>query len=189
MKTIGPWVAVFFVLLALAYGVDHGEVKLGVPVFFWLAINLTLFLYLLARFVGRPISAFLENRRETISSDLRRAEERLAEARRLKEDVLERLSRVEAEVDEIRKNAEELGRRDVERIAEEGRSEADRLVRRVGEEIARKEAEMKDRLAKETARLTAEMARTLLEERMTDADRKAVLDRSIGALKAPRREG
>ncbi len=117
MKSLGPWVGVFLVLLALAYGVDDGEVKLGIPVFFWLAINLTLFLYLLARFVGRPVSAFLENRRETIGSDLRQAEERLAEARRLKEDVLERLSKVEAEVDEIRKNAEDLGRQEAERIA------------------------------------------------------------------------
>ncbi len=189
MKSLGPWVGVFLVLLALAYGVDDGEVKLGIPVFFWLAINLTLFLYLLARFVGRPVSAFLENRRETIGSDLRQAEERLAEARRLKEDVLERLSKVEAEVDEIRKNAEDLGRQEAERIAEEGRTEADRLVRRVGEEITRKEAEMRDRLAKETARLTAELARTLLEERMTDEDRKTVLGRSIGALQAPGREG
>ncbi len=48
---------------------------------------------------------------------------------------------------------------------------------------------MRDRLAKETARLTAELARTLLEERMTDEDRKTVLGRSIGALQAPGREG
>ncbi len=189
MKLYGTWVIVFFVLMALAYGVDHGEVKLGVPVFVWLALNLTVFLFLLARFVGQPVSAFLEARKESISGDLKQAQERLAQAEQLKTEVLARLSKVELEVSEIHTRAETLGREESDRIAEEGRRDAERLLRRVADEISQRETETRESLAKETAELTAQMARQLLQEVMTDADRKKVMERSVEALLSTDKEG
>ena len=189
MRSLGTWVVVFVVLLALAYGVDHGEVKLGIPVFVWLALNLTVFLFLLARFVGRPLGAFLEARKDGISGDLKQAEERLVEAERLRAEVLDRLSRVEAEVSEIHQRSETLGRQEAERIAVEGQEEAERLLRRVSEEISQRETETREALAKEAAELTARLAHELLQKGMTDADRKRVMDRSVEALRPARREG
>lgn len=189
MKSLGTWVVVFFVLLGLAYGVDHGEVKLGVPVFVWLALNLTVFLFLLARFVGRPLGAFLEARQQGISGDLTRAQERLVEAETLKTEVLDRLNKVEAEVAEIHQRSETLGREEAERIEAEGQTEAERLLRRVSEEISQREAETREVLAKETAELTARLARDLLQKGMTEEDRKKVMERSVEALRPAGREG
>lgn len=189
MRSIGTWAVVFVVLLGLAYGVDHGETKLGVPVFVWLALNLTVFLYLLSRFVGRPLGAFLDSRKDVIAGDLKQAEERLVEAERLKTEVLDRLSKVELEVSEISLRAERFGREEVDRIAAEGEVEAERLLRRVTEEIAQREAETREVLAKETAELTAQLARRLLRDDMTDADRKKVMDRNVEALRSTGREG
>ena len=189
MKSLGTWVVILIVFLALAYGVDHGETKLGVPVFVWLALNLTVFLFLLARFVGRPLGAFLEARRDGIAGDLKRAEERLVEAETLKVEVLDRLSKVEAEIAEIHQRSETLGREEAERIAAEGQEEAERLLRRVSDEITQREAETREALAKETAELTARLAHQLLQKGMTDADRKRVMDRSVEALGPADREG
>ncbi|MEN8162731.1 MAG: F0F1 ATP synthase subunit B [Acidobacteriota bacterium] len=188
MKSISTWVVVFLVLLGLAYGVDHGEVKLGIPVFVWLALNLTVFLFLLARFVGRPLGAFLEARKEGIAGDLKQAEERLVEAETLKTEVLDRLSKVEAEVTEIHQRSENLGREEAERIKAEGQKEAERLLQRVTDEISQRESETREALAKETAELTARLAHDLLQKGMTDADRKRVMDRSVEALRPAGRE-
>lgn len=189
MKSLMQWAVVFAVLLVLAYGVDHGETKLGVPVFVWLALNLTVFLYLLARFVGRPLSAFLEARKQGIGNDLKRAEEQLVEAEQLKADVLARLEKVESEVAEIQSRSDALGREEAERIVAEGEHEAQRLLQRVTSEIAQREAETRARLAQETAALTAELAKKMLESTMTEADRAAVMRRSVQALDADREEG
>ena len=189
MKSFGIWVVVFGVLLGLAYGVDHGETKLGVPVFLWLALNLTLFLYLLARFVGQPVSVFLEARKDGISGDLKQAEERLVEAERLKSEVLDRLSKVEVEVAEILGRSEALGQEEADRIAAESRDETERLLRRVKDEISQRETETRAILAKETANLTARLAHDLLEKGMTAADRKRVMDRSVQALGPAGEEG
>ncbi len=189
MKSLGTWGVVFFVLLGLAYGVDHGETKLGVPVFVWLALNLTVFLFLLAWFVGRPLGAFLEARKVGIAGDLKQAEDRLVESETLKVEVLDRLSKVEAEVAEIHKRSETLGREEAERIAAEGQEEAERLLRRVSDEIGQRETETREALAKETAELTARLAHDLLQKGMTDADRKRVMDRSVKALEPTDREG
>ncbi len=189
MKSFGTWVVVFCVLLGLAYGVDHGETKLGVPVFLWLALNLTVFLYLLARFVGQPVSVFLEARKDGIAGDLKQAEERLVEAERLKSEVLDRLSKVEVEVAEIHQRSEALGQEEADRIAAESRNEAERLLRRVSDEISQRETETRAILAKETAELTARLAQDLLQKGMTDADRKRVMDRSVKALEPSGEEG
>ena len=194
MKSFGIWVVVFCVLLGLAYGMallnhSENEVKLGIPVFLWLALNLTIFLYLLARFVGQPISVFLEARKDGISGDLKQAEERLVEAERLKSEVLDRLSKVEIEVAEINQRSAALGQEEADRIDEEGRHEAERLLRRVKDEISQRETETREILAKETAALTARLAHDLLEKGMTDADRKKVMDRSVKALGPAGEEG
>lgn len=189
MKSAGTWGVVFFVFLALAYGVDHGEVKLGVPVFVWLALNLTVFLFLLARFVGRPLGAFLEARQQGISNDLKQAQERLIEAESLKTEVLDRLNKVEVEVAEIHQRSETLGREEADKIEAAGQSEAERLLRRVSEEISQREAETREALAKETAELTARFAHDLLKKGMTEEDRKKVMERSVEALRPAEREG
>lgn len=189
MKTVGTWSVVFLVFLALAYGVDHGEVKLGIPVFVWLALNLTVFLFLLARFVGRPVGAFLEARQQGVSDDLKQARERLVEAENLKAEVLDRLNKVETEVAEIQQRSETLGREEAERIEAEGQTEAERLLRRVGEEISQREAETREALAKETAELTARFAHDLLKKGMTEEDRKKVMEKSVEALRPEGREG
>jgi len=189
VKSFGIWVVVFCALLGLAYGVDHGETKLGVPVFLWLALNLTVFLYLLARFVGQPVSVFLESRKDGISGDLKQAEGRLVDAERLKSEVLDRLSKVEVEVAEIHQRSEALGQEEADRIEVESRHEAERLLRRVKDEISQRENETRETLAKETAELTARLAHDLLEKGMTDSDRKRVMDRSVQALGPAGEEG
>lgn len=184
MKTTVTWAIVFLVLLPLAWLVNPDETKLGIPVFVWLPINLTVFLYMLARFVGKPMGDFLQARQESIAADLERAKEKLAKAEELKSEVLARLDSVENEVAAIRERAEELARAEAEKIAEQSVREEERFLRRVDEEIAHRFAQTRQALAKETAELTAKLAKDVLVAGMTDADRSRVMSRSVAALRA-----
>ncbi len=188
---VSSTVALIVSLLIASPALAAGGVKesyLGIPSWLWLPLNLGVFLFLLYRFVGRPISQYLETRRETIDSELKDAEAKLAEAERLRTEVLERLDRVAGEVRQIRDRAEADGRAEAAAIAEQASAEEARFLSRVDDQISRRHAETRNRLARETAVLTAQLAREILSEEMTAADRERVFARSLAALEALEKE-
>ena len=185
MKDKLIWLVTFVVLAILAFLIDEpaGPGFLGASVKrLLLAANLTLFLYLLNRFVGQPISAALDARRSSIGAELAQARDKLAEAERLRAEVDERLAKVEVEVAEMRERAEAQGRAEAERIDAQARDEEARFMKRVDEQIARRQTETRQQLARDTAALTAQLTKELLASTMTDADQQRVLERSLGAL-------
>jgi F-type H+-transporting ATPase subunit b len=184
MKSIAGWVLVYVVALVFALLVDKGTKHIGIPDYIWLSLNLTVFLYILQRFVGGPMGAFLESRREGIAEELQNARHQLEEADRLQAEVSKRLADVEKEVAELKERATVDGDAEAGRISEQTKIDEERFLRRVDEEISRREVETRARLAQDTADLTAQLARDLLDREMTDEDRRRVLDRSLDAMAA-----
>jgi F-type H+-transporting ATPase subunit b len=182
MKKIGGWALVFIVALVFALLVDKGVKHVGIPDYVWLSLNLTAFLYILQRFIGLPMGAFLETRREGIAEELQNARRQLEEADRLQAEVSKRLADVEEEVSGLKKRATSDGDAEAERISAQTKIDEERFLRRIDEEISRREAETRARLAQDTADLTAQLARDLLDREMTDEDRQRVLDRSLDAM-------
>lgn len=182
MRTVLGWLVVFAVALMFAILVDEGVKHAGVPDYIWLSLNLTLFLYILHRFIGRPMAAFLETRREGIAEELQNARRQLEEADRLQAEVSKRLADLENEVAEMKERAAADGEAEVAAIAEQTTIEEERFLRRVDQEISRREAETRERLAQDTADLTAQLARDLLAREMTDEDRRQVFERSLEAM-------
>ena len=182
MKTIVGWALVYIVALVFALLVDKGVKHVGIPDYIWLSLNLTVFLYILQRFVGRPMGAFLETRREGIAEDLQNARRQLEEADRLQAEVSKRLAEVEEEIAALKERATADGAAEAGRISEQTKVDEERFLRRVDDEISRREAETRARLAQDTADLTAQLARDLLDREITDEDRRRVLDRSLDAM-------
>jgi F-type H+-transporting ATPase subunit b len=183
MKVVVGWGLVFICALIFALLVDHGAKHLGIPDFIWLPVNLTLFLYILQRYVGQPVSAFLDARRESIAVELANARTQLEDADRLQAEVKRRLADIEKEIAEINTRAEVDGNAEAQRIAEQTGLDEERFLKRVADEIGRRETETRARLAQDTADLTAQLARDLLSRDMTAADRRRVFDRSLEAMR------
>lgn len=162
---------------------------LGIPDVIWKAANLIVFLFVLGRYVGRPIARFLESRREGIQKELEDSRRKLAEAEALRTQVVARLDDVEREVAELRERATRDGAAEADRIREETARDEARFLRRVEDEIERRTAESRQRLAEDTAALTAELARGLLEREITTDDRSRLLRRSLDAMKQLKARG
>jgi F-type H+-transporting ATPase subunit b len=178
------WGIVFTVAVGFALLVDHGQKHFGVPDWFWLALNLTLFLYVLARFVGRPMAEFLDSRRGQIRQQLDAAEQKLAEAEKLRADVAARLARVDDELAELRDRAERDSRAEADAILAQANLDQERFLQRVAEEISRRQDGARQQLAQDTAALTARLTHELLSRELTEADRSRLFDRSLEALRA-----
>lgn len=179
------WVLAFVVFLILAFLVDEPQNPSFLPstaIRILLAANLTLFLYLLNKFVGQPVNETLKTRSEDVKEELAEARRKLVEAENLRSEVSDRLAKVEAEVMEIQKRAEALGKAEAEKIDAQAREDEARFIRRVDDQITRRQAETREQLAKDTAALTEQLTKELLQSTMTEKDQQRVLDRSLGAL-------
>jgi F-type H+-transporting ATPase subunit b len=187
VKNNATWVLAFVVFVVLAFLIDEPgspEFLPGEAKRLLLAANLTLFLYILWRLIGKPINSSLEARGEGIANELAEAKDKLAEAEKLRAEVAARLDKVEAEVAEITERAAVQGRAEADRIDAQAREEEERFIKRVDDQIARRQEETRQQLAKDTAELTAKLTKELLAKTMTDDDQKRVLARSLDALES-----
>ncbi len=179
------WVLAFVVFLIFAFLIEEPHNPSFLPstaIRVLLAANLTLFLYLLNRFVGQPINETLKARGEGVKTELAEARKKLVEAEALRLEVRERLAKVETEVMEIQQRSEALGKTEAEKIDAQAREDEARFMRRVDDQIARRQAETREQLAKDTAALTEQLTKELLKSTMTEKDQQRVLSRSLGAL-------
>lgn len=183
MRTVVGWALVFVCLLIFAILVDNGAKHIGIPDYIWLPVNLTLFLFILQRYVGRPMSAFLDARREGIAEQLATARTQLEEADQLQTEMKKRMAEIEEEITEIKSRAEAEGAAEMERIAEQTKTDEERFLKRVDDEISRRETETRARLAQDAADLTAQLARDLLSRDMTEGDQRRVFERSLDAMR------
>ena len=187
MKGKVTWILAFVVFAVLAFFIAEPSAPGFLPetvTRLLLAANLTLFLYLLYRLVGRPIDASLEARGGEITDELNEARDKLAEAEKLRTEVRERLDKVETEIVEMRERAEAQGRAEAEKIDTQAREDETRFMRRVDEQIDRRQEETRQQLARDTAELTAQLTKELLAKVMTERDQERVLARSLDALEA-----
>jgi ATP synthase F0 subunit b len=187
VKSLGVWLLVFVCALVFTFLVDLGGNFFGIPdaaLHVLFAANLTLFLWLLARFVGRPIVGFLDTRSTEISQELEEARRKVAEAESLRQQVQQRLDQIGAEVSAMTERAERDGEVEAKEIAEQTTTDQERFLRRVEDEIDRRTAEARQTLSLETSELTAQLTKALLERELTDDDRQRILDRSLQAMRS-----
>jgi F-type H+-transporting ATPase subunit b len=187
VKGMVGWLLIFACALVFTFFVDLGGNFFGLPdvaVQVLFAANLTLFLWLLGRFAGSPIGGALDARRAAIADQLELARQRVKEAESLRQEVQQRLDRVEGEVTELKQRADREGRAEAEEIERQAAREEERFLKRVDDEITRRETEARENLARETASLTAQLTKELLQQELTDDDRRRILDRNLSALRA-----
>jgi F-type H+-transporting ATPase subunit b len=191
VKSLGVWVGIFVCLLVFTFFVDLGGNFFGLPDTFvqvGFAANLTLFLWLLARFVGRPMVEFLDTRRVGIAEQLEQAQQKLSDAEELRTEVKQRLDQVEQEVSQLRERAEGDAKSEIEQMTQQTAAEEERFLKRIDAEIARRQTEARQNLVADTAMLTTQLTRDVLEKELTDQDRQRILDRSLAALRAAEEE-
>jgi F-type H+-transporting ATPase subunit b len=169
-----------------AEGAPEADRLLGVPVWLWMLANLLLLIALLVKLTGKPLAASVRKRREELNEQLDRALREREEALSLARQMQERLSGLEAEVAEIRKQGSAEG--EAEKAAQLSTAEADAEVLRNNsrEEIERRLAAARADLERLASELVASTAGDLLSREIKDEDRRRLLADSVARLKGDR---
>lgn len=182
---IGYCVATMLSVLALAVSNAYAAgaaADEGPMAWVWRILNFAILVFVLVKFVGKPLKTFLKQRTEMIEKSIKEAREAKEIAQKALSEVEERLKLKDSEVAEILSVAKVTGEEEKKRLIED----AERLKVRILEQ-AKANIDHEVKMAKETIKAEAvEEAIKLSEEkiksRLTKKDQDKILEDSIKLL-------
>lgn len=144
--------------------------------------NFLLMFGFLAYVLKRPLTIFLETRREGMAKALREANEKQRQAERRITEYAHRLDHLEDEVERIVRSYEQEAEADRERL----RADADRAIERLAREteftISQEVRKAEKAIHEAAVSATLEAAEQLIAERIAEADRRRLFDGYIHNL-------
>jgi F-type H+-transporting ATPase subunit b len=178
--------AVFTAVLFVSEEGHEASKFLGLPMWIWQILNLVLFLAVLLYFVAKPLSETFRKRQLEIEERRKEAEKQRAAVDRLALDIRERTTKVEREIEEIRKQGRIDGEDARKALAARADEEAERIRKDASEEIERRVTAAKVELRQAAADLTATSATEILSREITPADRERLLADGVSRMKDAR---
>jgi F-type H+-transporting ATPase subunit b len=142
-------------------------------------VNFAVLLFVLNRFVYRPMLDLLEKRSQKIEQGLKDAEEarkRLAQAGVQEKEMLARARR---EARALLEKAEEMGKRNQEKIMEDAKAEATRLLAKAGEKMEAERAQLVAEAKMEIADVVLAATEKVLNEKLSVEKDKELIHKSL----------
>lgn len=130
-------------------------------------------------FFFNPARKFLEKRRQGIADDINAAKADKDEAARLKEEYEEKLSGVDAQVQDILADARKKALANEAKIIGDARVEANRIVDRANHEAELEKQKVADEVKQEVISVAAAMAGKIVAGSMDDATQAQLLDETL----------
>lgn len=142
----------------------------------WRVINTVALIALLIYFVKKPLVTFFAERKDQIRRDLAEALEQREAALRLLAEYKEKIAGMEKELDRMRVELRKAAESDSEKVMANAERMSGAIV-----ESAKMTAEQEVRKARESLRneaveLAVQMAETMIREKITEKDRKRIVE-------------
>ncbi|HVP28960.1 MAG TPA: ATP synthase F0 subunit B [Myxococcota bacterium] len=167
-----------------AHGEGHGVSPMTIV---WQAVNLLLLIGVIVYYGRGPIRDFFHGRRREISENLDRAASLLSEAEGRVRQWEARMTRLDAEIEEIRRNTRERAEAERARILADARAAATRIRNDAAAAVEQEVRGARESLRAEAAQLAVDLATELLHQHVNDGDRKRLVDEFVAQVEsAPR---
>nr|PZN42824.1 MAG: ATP synthase F0 subunit B [Bacillota bacterium] len=136
----------------------------------WTFVNFLVLLWILNRFLYKPLLGMIEAREKEIEESLRKAAEDRAEAERLRREFTEQVARAQQEAQAIIAEATRSAQQEADRILTEAREKAAQDLERAQETIRLEKERALAELRQEVASLAVAVAGKIIERSLTDED-------------------
>lgn len=171
--------------IALAAGdAQHGEpgiINLNVTILIQ-AINFLILIFLLSKFLFKPLTKFLADRSAGIAKSLAEAKAAHEAAAKVQEEYQARMRETQREIAAIREQGQREAAAERERLVQASRAEAERLVAQAKAEIEAEAKRAKASLREEAAGLALAAAERLLGRSVTGDDQKRLAEQYVRDL-------
>jgi F-type H+-transporting ATPase subunit b len=166
------------------HGEGHAAPKtyFGIPGWILKLINMIVFIGLLVYLLKGPLGVAFSERRNAIRAQLQEATERRQKADRLAADIQARLDQIEGEVAAILQRAREEGERQKGELIAAAEVESQKILAAARNEVDVRLKAARQELTTYARHLATERAGQLLEQSVTEADRKRLFDESVASI-------
>ena len=135
----------------------------------WQAFNIIVLYYLLRRFLYKPLSEFMENRRQKIQGDLKTSRESKEEAEKLKAQYEEKIRASQQEAQAIIDRAARKGEEIVNESAKDARKESEAILAKARQELEMEKEKAFRELQDQVALLSVRLAEKIIEKELDPA--------------------
>ncbi len=148
----------------------------------WTWITFFVVLIILYKVALKPILSTIQNREESMRSDLDEAEKQRSEAEALLEKHKEMIAGAESEAQKIIKENQQLAEKSRQEMIDKAREESDRLIEKAKSEIERQKQTALDSLKAEVADLAVGAAEKILLQTLDKEKQKEVVDQYLKSM-------
>ena len=170
-------------LIAAAFGAEGGEEGGGsVMSWVWKIVNFGILVFLLVKFLGKPLTAFLRERKELIEKSIKESQEAKELAKKALSEVEERLKLKDKELEEIMAISKSSGDTERNRLIEEGERLKVAIVQQAKANIEQEVKTAKETIKAEAVEAAMQLAEEKIKARMTTGEQDRLLQESIKLL-------
>ncbi|HET6514574.1 MAG TPA: ATP synthase F0 subunit B [Thermodesulfovibrionales bacterium] len=173
-----------FTLTGLAFGAEEAAHGGEWKEWLWKIVNFAILVFILVKFLNKPLRAFLRQRTELIEKTLKEAQEAKELAAKGLAEVEERLKLKEKEIEEILALARQSAKAEEERLIESGEQMKQKIL-----EQAKSNIEFELKLAKESVKAEAveiamELAEKKLKGKLAKEEQVRLIEESLRKMEA-----
>lgn len=145
-------------------------------------INTCILCFALSKLLYKPVTKFLNARKEKIAEQIDSAEAKLTEAEALKAEYENKLKNIEAEKNSILEKARTQAGKNSQQIIDEARKEAENIHNRAMTDIKREEEKAKDEIKKQIIEVSSIVSGKFIAAKMTEEEQNKLVDDTISDL-------
>ncbi len=142
-------------------------------------INLLILVWLLKKFLFKPVAAILAKRQAEVDQLYAEAENARSEAQADKAEYAEKLQGARDEAEQLLKAANERAARRSEELLADAQRQAARMKEKADEDIAQERLKAKAEVKNDVSEMVLEIAEKVIGRELNAADQNALIDRFI----------
>lgn len=151
----------------------------NIPTFIFALINLGILYFALKKLLFKPVTEFMENRTKSIENSIQTAEQKNAEADKLKKEYEEQLLSAREQANSIVKEAREKAAREYESSLAQAKTDSQDLINRAKADIENERQQMIKEIRNEVVSLALAAASKVIEANMDNDKNKTLVEKFI----------
>ncbi len=148
----------------------------------WKILNFAVLIFILVKFLGRPMREYFKKRTEIIEQSLKEAREAKELAQKALKEVQEKLTLKDQEIERIINSAKETGESEKDNLIKQGMEMSEKIREQAKLNIEMELKNAKAALRAEAAELAIKLAEKKLKEELTEEDKLKLIEDSIKRL-------
>jgi F-type H+-transporting ATPase subunit b len=171
-----------FNLISLAFGAEEAAHGAAWKEWLWKIVNFSILVFILVKFMGKPMKEFLRKRTEVIEKTLEEAKQAKALAQKALAEVEKRLKYKDREIEEILAASRESAKREQDSFIQQGERMRDKLLEQAQTSIEYDLRHAKNEIRAEAVEIAMELAEKKLQDELTPERQNKLIEESLSKI-------